>query len=173
MRILGIDPGSKIMGIALMDGSRIELDSLTFGKSMSMLEKLKKIYDTISGIIKEKSPDAMAVENAFFAKNPHVAFVLGQVRSSAIIAALNLNIKIYEYTPTEVKKGITGYGMATKEQVRTILEKMLNINLEGMPLDVSDALAVAFCHSSMANIAHSSYPNRDGILVSEIQKEAE
>ncbi len=153
MKILGIDPGSRIMGIALIDGDQISLKALSFDKSMSMLDKLRKIYDTTCSIINRELPDAMAIENVFFAKNPHVAFVLGQVRSSAILAALNLNIKIYEYNPTEIKKEITGYGRATKEQVRTMLEKILNIDIKDMPLDTSDALAVAWCHTCLADAA--------------------
>ncbi|NOZ83476.1 MAG: crossover junction endodeoxyribonuclease RuvC [Epsilonproteobacteria bacterium] len=149
MKILGIDPGSRMLGIALMNGEEIDLRVLKIDSSLSILDKLKKIYDEISLIINEEKPDALAIENAFLAKNPHVAFILGHVRSSVLMAALNLNTKIYEYNPTEVKKELTGYGRATKQQVKTMLEKILNIEIGDLPFDASDALAVAWCHSCM------------------------
>jgi len=151
MKILGVDPGSKILGIALIDGKAIDLRVLKLDSKLNIFEKLKKIYDEISTIIKEEKPDILAIENAFLAKNPHVAFVLGHVRSAVLIAALNLHTKIYEYNPTEVKKELTGYGRASKEQVKTMLEKILNIDMGDIPFDASDALAVAWCHSCIEN----------------------
>ncbi len=140
-----------MLGIALMNGKEIDLRVLKLDPSLNILDKLKKIYDEISLIINEEKPDALAIENAFLAKNPHVAFILGHVKSSVLMAALNLNTKIYEYDPTEIKKELTGYGRATKQQVKTMLEKILNIEIGDLPFDASDALAVAWCHSCMLN----------------------
>lgn len=151
MRVLGIDPGSNITGYGIIEKNGRALNTLKWGairtkQNQSFPDKLKKIYDDLSEVIKTYKPSIAAIENIFFAKNARSALKLGQVRGATILAAKNSGLAIAEYTPLEIKLSITGYGRAEKKQVQFMVTKLLGLKEDPKPLDSSDALAVAICH---------------------------
>jgi len=150
MRVLGIDPGSIITGYGLVDVSGGKLSHIDNGcvacKKGALLEnRLKFIFDSLHEVIVRYTPAVMAVERIFVSKGAASALKLGHARGVAILSAVNKNIDIVQYTPTEVKKAVTGYGRADKEQVKYMVAKLLNIP-GPLKTDASDALAVAICH---------------------------
>ncbi|MFA5405582.1 MAG: crossover junction endodeoxyribonuclease RuvC [Ignavibacteria bacterium] len=151
MVILGIDPGSVITGIGIIhcNGDKIklvELDAVVLKPKDALTKRLKIIYDACLEKINKYKPDELAIETAFFGKNIQSTLKLGQARGVAIIAAVNSNINVSEYSPREVKKSITGSGAASKEQVKFMVKRILDIKEDPAYLDSSDALAVALCH---------------------------
>lgn len=151
MRVLGIDPGSNITGYGVIEQKGRDLNTIKWGvirskRNQSFPEKLKKIYDELIGVVKSYEPSIAAIENIFFAKNANSALKLGQVRGATILAAINSGLEIAEYTPLEIKLSLTGYGRADKNQVLSMVTKLLCLKENPTPLDASDALAVAICH---------------------------
>lgn len=151
--IMGIDPGTNIMGYGLIKvvGKRAEM--LTMGvidmrKVPDTYLKLGRIFERVTGIIDSFHPDEVAIEAPFFGKNVQSMLKLGRAQGVAIAAVINRDIPIHEYAPTKIKLAITGTGSAAKEQVAGMLQKMLNINKEEMGkfLDATDALGAAYCH---------------------------
>lgn len=149
--ILGIDPGTNVMGfgLILVKGNKYSL--LQFGvihlkKYSDHALKLKKIFDKISQILDEFSPDAVALEAPFFGQNVQSMLKLGRAQGVAMAAALAKEIAITEYSPKKVKQSVTGNGNASKEQVAEMLKTLLNIKELPQLLDATDALAVALCH---------------------------
>lgn len=149
--ILGIDPGTNVMGfgLILVKGSKYTL--LQFGvihlkKYSDHALKLKKIFEKISQILEEFSPDAVALEAPFFGQNVQSMLKLGRAQGVAMAAALAREIAITEYSPKKVKQSVTGNGNASKEQVAEMLKTLLNIKELPQLLDATDALAVALCH---------------------------
>jgi crossover junction endodeoxyribonuclease RuvC len=149
--ILGIDPGTTVLGYGLVHVKNNQLSMVNFGviqlhKLANHPDKLKRIYDRISGIIDEFHPDEMAIEAPFFGKNVQSMLKLGRAQGVAIAACLGKNIPFEEYSPRRIKQSITGNGNASKEQVAAMLQKLLRF--EDMPkyLDATDGLAVAVCH---------------------------
>lgn len=156
MRILGIDPGTVITGIGLIEcnDKRIELihyGSINMKPSEALPNRLKKIYDSCLECIERFQPDEFAIETAFYSKNVQSTLKLGQARGVAIIAAVNHNLVISEYSPREVKKSVTGNGSSSKETVQAIIKKILQFKEDPEFIDSSDALAVALCHYFNAN----------------------
>ena len=156
MKILGIDPGSRITGYGLIDknGNRlIHLDNGAIhtdtGKDFPL--RLKLIYQGLTEIIEQFHPDVMAVENIFFATNAQSALKLGQARGAAIVAGVNAGLPVFEYTALQVKQSVVGHGRATKDQVQKMLKVLLNLP-EVAQEDASDALAVAICHAHSAGM---------------------
>lgn len=152
MRILGIDPGSVITGIGIVDfknNSDLKLiycDAICLNPKSDISARLKNIYDNCIKIIKKYKPHELAIETAFYGKNIQSTLKLGQARGVVIIAALNMGLSISEYSPREIKKSVTGNGSASKEQVQYMIKKILNIKINPQFIDSSDALAVALCH---------------------------
>ncbi|MBF0273718.1 MAG: crossover junction endodeoxyribonuclease RuvC [Nitrospinae bacterium] len=149
--VIGIDPGSNITGYAVVEEVNNKYHVLTWGivdcrKLNSISEKLTKIFKTLSSIIDEFSPRSLAIENIFVSKNVKSALKLGHARGTAIVAAGNKGVAVYEYTPLEIKKSVAGYGQADKEQINFMVKKLCNIREEIKPVDASDAIAVAVCH---------------------------
>ncbi|EKB49018.1 crossover junction endodeoxyribonuclease RuvC [Cecembia lonarensis] len=149
--ILGIDPGTNIMGygLILVEGNKYSL--LQFGvihlKKYSGHElKLKKIFERITGLIDEFHPDAVALEAPFYGENVQSMLKLGRAQGVAMAAALAREIPIAEYSPKKVKQSVTGNGNASKEQVAQMLKTLLHIKELPKLLDATDALAVAICH---------------------------
>ncbi|KAA0210103.1 crossover junction endodeoxyribonuclease RuvC [Ignavibacteria bacterium CHB1] len=152
MRIIGIDPGTVITGIGIIDTSGsgatiVDFDAVTSFKGLKLPDRLKKIYDTCTEKIIKYKPQEFAIETAFYGKNVQSLLKLGQARGVAIIAALNQNIPVSEYSPREIKKSITGNGASTKSTVSSVVKSILSIKTELDTHDISDALAVALCHS--------------------------
>ncbi len=151
MRILGIDPGTAVTGFGIIEitGSEaalIHFESLRLRSSQVLTARLKIIYDKCIEFIAHFRPDALAVETAFYGKNIQSTLKLGQARGVAIIAGLNSEIDVFEYSPREVKKSVTGNGASTKGQVHYIVKAILGIKDELADYDCTDALAVALCH---------------------------
>jgi crossover junction endodeoxyribonuclease RuvC len=154
MKVLGIDPGSRITGygIIVKEGNRlIHVDNgAIFTDSRKDLSlRLLTIYRGLSEVIDRYRPDAMAVENIFFSTNVQSALKLGQARGAAMVAGVNAGLPVFEYTALQVKQAVVGHGRAAKEQVQKMLQVLLRLP-ETAQEDASDALAVAVCH------AHSS-----------------
>ena len=149
--ILGIDPGTTVMGYGLIHVKKNQLHLVNFGiiqlnKLANHPDKLKRIFDRLDGIIKEFKPDELAIEAPFFGKNVQSMLKLGRAQGVAIAAGLSRNIPFEEYSPRRIKQAITGNGNASKEQVAAMLQKLLNFNDLPKFLDATDGLAVAVCH---------------------------
>jgi crossover junction endodeoxyribonuclease RuvC len=151
--ILGIDPGTSIMGygVICVRGKSVELvemGALHLSKYKDHAVKLKRIYDRCSALIQTHAPDHMAVEAPFFGKNVQSMLKLGRAQGVALAAALSRDIPIAEYAPRKVKQSITGSGAASKEQVAAMVARTLKIPMSDLPkeLDATDGLAVALCH---------------------------
>ena len=149
--ILGIDPGTTVLGYGLIHIKGKQIELVNFGviqlhKLPTHPDKLKRIFDRIDSIIKEFKPDEMAIEAPFFGKNVQSMLKLGRAQGVAIAACLSNNIPFEEYTPKRVKQSITGSGSASKEQVAAMLQQLLNFQDMPKYLDATDGLAVAVCH---------------------------
>ena len=149
--ILGIDPGTLVMGYGLLHVCNNQLKPLGIG--VIKLEKfddhavrLKRIFDRTLGLIHEYKPDELAIEAQFFGKNVQSMLKLGRAQGVAIAAALSMNIPVTEYSPKKIKMSITGNGNASKEQVAAMLRQILGISEEHAYLDATDALGAALCH---------------------------
>lgn len=149
--ILGLDPGTNVMGygVILVQGSALQL--LQFGviqlsKFDSHELRLKKIFDRVLGLVDEFSPDEVALEAPFYGKNVQSMLKLGRAQGVAMSAALHREVPIVEYAPKKVKQSVTGNGNASKEQVARMLMQLFAIKELPKLLDASDALAVAVCH---------------------------
>jgi crossover junction endodeoxyribonuclease RuvC len=152
MRVLGIDPGSRITGYGIIDSFGNRLVHVDNGAVFTDTEKdfpsrLHRIYRQLTEIISEYRPEAVAVENIFFAKNVQSALKLGQARGAAIVAGVNAGLPVYEYTALQVKQAVVGHGKSAKVQVQQMLKVLLNLP-ETAQEDASDALAVAVCHAN-------------------------
>jgi crossover junction endodeoxyribonuclease RuvC len=149
--ILGLDPGTKVMGygIIAITGSKISL--LQFGvihlsKYAGHELRLKKIFERVISLLVEYHPDEVALEAPFFGKNVQSMLKLGRAQGVAMAAALSREIPIVEYAPKKIKQSVTGNGNASKEQVAKMLMTLLSIKEMPKLLDATDALAVALCH---------------------------
>jgi crossover junction endodeoxyribonuclease RuvC len=149
--ILGIDPGTTVMGygVIAVKGNKIEL--LTLGilklnKYDDHAVRLKHIFDRTFSLINEYHPDFMAIEAPFYGKNVQSMLKLGRAQGVALAAALSCSIPVSEYSPRKIKQSITGKGSSSKEQVSFILQRLLAMKEVPEYLDATDALAVAVCH---------------------------
>ncbi len=153
MRILGIDPGIAIVGYGVVDKEgnsykTIGYDAVTTRAHTPLPERLEKVYQEVDEIIKTYKPDAMSIEELFFNNNAKTALTVGQARGVIILAAVQNNLPVYEYTPLQVKQALTGYGRASKTQIQQMMKSMLGLNEIPKPDDVADALAIAVCHGN-------------------------
>jgi crossover junction endodeoxyribonuclease RuvC len=149
--ILGLDPGTNVMGYGLILVRKPKVDLLQFGviqlsKYESHELRLKKIFERVLSLIDEFHPDEVALEAPFFGKNVQSMLKLGRAQGVAMSAALSREIPIVEYAPKRVKQSVTGNGNASKEQVAKMLMTMFTIKEVPKLLDATDALAVAVCH---------------------------
>jgi crossover junction endodeoxyribonuclease RuvC len=159
--ILGIDPGTNIMGFGLIldKGKKIELIALDVIK-LDHLDshplKLKSIFEKVLGIIDNYHPDEVAFEAPFFGKNVQSMLKLGRAQGVAMAAALYRDIPIFEYSPRKVKQSITGRGNASKEQVSAMLNRLFVIAEQPRYFDATDAVAVACCHYFQRSVGTES-----------------
>ncbi len=150
VRILGIDPGSRLTGFGIIERvegrlSYVESGCIRAGDG-DFAGRLKTIYDGLREIVDTYKPTHVAVEQVFMHRNPDSALKLGQARGAAICAVMSMGLEVSEYTPAEIKQATVGKGNAAKEQVQHMVKSLLK--LPGMPqADAADALAVALCHS--------------------------
>ena len=149
--IIGIDPGTSVMGYGIIHIINAKINLLNFGiihlkKISNHPDKLKKILERLNGLIAEYKPDEMAIEAPFFGKNVQSMLKLGRAQGVAIASCLNHNIPFEEYSPRRIKQAITGNGNASKEQVSAMLQNLLGFKEDPKYLDATDGLAVAVCH---------------------------
>ena len=149
--ILGLDPGTNVMGYGLIRIKNKKIELLQYGvihlKKYAGYElKLKKIFERVLGIVDEFNPDEVALEAPFFGKNVQSMLKLGRAQGVAMAAALYREVPITEYAPKKVKQSVTGNGNASKEQVAQMLIQLLKIKEAPKMLDATDALGVALCH---------------------------
>ena len=156
--ILGIDPGTTVMGyglIRIMDNKPLLLAMgvLELNKYEDHYLRLRRIFERTIGLIDEFLPDELAIESPFFGKNVQSMLKLGRAQGVAMAAALSRDIPIFEYAPLKIKMAITGNGQAAKEQVADMLQRFLKIPDENMlpQLDATDGLAAALCHFFQSN----------------------
>lgn len=149
--ILGIDPGTNIMGFGVLKVEDRKPHLITMGilnlpKEDDHFVKLKKIFEETSCLIQKYTPDELAIEAPFYGKNIQSMLKLGRAQGTAIAAALLHSIPIFEYAPRKIKMSITGQGSASKEQVAFMLQKMLGFEEMPADFDATDGLAAAVCH---------------------------
>ncbi len=148
MKVLGIDPGSRHFGYGIVCENTMKIEyagTLNICSSERIEERLKYIYERLTEIIEKYSPNEMAIEKIFAGRKIPSSFVLGYARGIALLVAAQHGIPVYEYSSTEIKKALTGYGRAHKIQVKGMVKNLLNHNGK-ISYDCSDALAVAICH---------------------------
>lgn len=151
MRVIGIDPGSAIVGYGIIDYNSNKYSIINYGvvltsKDLSVEERLKIVYDEISNILKKYKPEFMAIEDLFYFKNNKTVISVAQARGIILLAGKQNNIHITSYTPLQVKIGITGYGKADKKQVQQMVQKFLGLSEIPKPDDAADALAICITH---------------------------
>jgi crossover junction endodeoxyribonuclease RuvC len=156
MLVLGVDPGSVNTGYGLINKQNQNLIYVGGGKisppsSLPFTGKIHYIFQSLVQIIDAYQPDEMSIEDVFFAKNVKSALKIGHVRGAALVAAAQHDLKIFEYTPLQIKQSVVGYGRATKEQVRSMVKVILQLDIP-LSFDASDALATAICHHNWIRI---------------------
>lgn len=157
MRILGIDPGTRITGYGLVekDGNHlrhIDNGAIYTSSNDELPQRLKIIHDGLAAVIAQYQPDVMAIEQVFMAKNALSALKLGQARGAAIVAGMNAQLPVAEYSALQVKSAVVGYGKAGKTQVQQMVKALMKLP-EIAQEDASDALAVAICHANSCHLA--------------------
>jgi crossover junction endodeoxyribonuclease RuvC len=151
MRILGIDPGTLVVGYGVIDSQGDEMtlihcNALTCSQHSPLTERLNYFFNTLLDIIGYYKPNVVAIEQPFVAKNVNTALAIGKAQTVAILAASQLGIPSYEYSPAQVKRVVTNYGSSSKEQIQEMVRLQFGLDKIPEPNDVADALAVAICH---------------------------
>ena len=150
MLVMGVDPGSITTGYGLIEKTKgrmklVEAGSVSSPGRAPFYERIYGIFRSMTEIMNRYRPEEMAIEDVFFAKNVKSSLKLGHARGAALIAAVNCGVRIFEYSPLEIKKSVVGYGRAGKEQVQAMVKVILKEKNMFAP-DISDALAAAICH---------------------------
>ena len=151
MVILGIDPGYAIVGYGVLSYRANQFTPLNYGAittpaGMPFCQRLAMIYQDMRMILTKHRPEAMAVEQLFFTNNQKTGIDVAQARGVILLAATEMQVPVYEYTPLQVKQSIVGYGKAEKRQVMEMTRTLLHLKALPKPDDVADALAIAICH---------------------------
>lgn len=163
--ILGIDPGSRFTGYALLKKSgnvftALRCDTLRLDKEAEHPARLARIYSFFSSLISNFSPSSVAIETPVYGKDPTAMLKLGRAQAACMLAAINEGVQVFEYYPKMVKKSITGNGNASKQQVAFMIDKMIRLEEAASNFDASDALAVAWCHAMKGGMeVHSASGN--------------
>ncbi len=158
MLILGIDPGIAILGYGIVRYEANKFTAVDYGvittdSGLPMSERLTCIYNGLIDIIEKYKPDAYAVEELFFSKNIKTALTVGHARGVAVLAGSKSGVRVYEYTPLQVKQAVVGYGRAGKGQMQQMVKILLNLRCIPKPDDAADALAVAICHGNSSKFS--------------------
>ena len=156
IRVLGVDPGSRITGYGLLEEKNRRISFIEAGlikppEKLPFARKIHRIFQGTVELLERFGPDAMAVEDLFYAKNARSSLKLGHARGAILAAAGQHDISVFEYTPLEIKKSVVGYGRADKEQVRSMVNAILGLKKQ-VPIDASDALATAICHVNSSRL---------------------
>jgi crossover junction endodeoxyribonuclease RuvC len=152
MIVIGIDPGLARLGYGVIDVNAGEIRPVcygcieTSGKDLRHPERLLKIYNAVETLIEKYQPAHITLEKLFFSKNISSAMAVSEVRGVILLAAEQHNIPISEYTPNQIKQGITGSGRADKRQMQEMIKRLLRLDEIPKPDDAADALSIALCH---------------------------
>lgn len=151
MKVLGIDPGTAILGYGLVEENGSGLKPMDFGclrteKGQPPAERLLQLFLGLKDLLGKLKPDGVAVEKLFFSKNVKTAMAVSESRGAILLCAAQAKVKIAEYSPLEVKLAVTGYGRAEKKQVQQMVKTLLKLPQLPQPDDAADALALAICH---------------------------
>jgi len=151
MRILGIDPGTLVMGYGIIDSQADEMtlvccNALACSQHSPLAERLSYLFNKLSEVIASYKPDVVALEQPFVAKNVRTALAIGKAQAVAILAASQQGIPTYEYSPAQIKRVVANYGASSKEQIQEMVRLQLGLAQPLQPNDAADALAVAICH---------------------------
>lgn len=152
MRIIGIDPGTSILGFGIIEASRGKAQLIDAGVIRTPAKendavRLQTIFEELTAIIAETKPTQMAVEKLFFAQNVTTAMTVSQARGVILLTGKLAGLKIFEYTPLQIKQSLTGYGRAEKHQIQEMVRVILQLKTIPKPDDCADALAAAITHS--------------------------
>lgn len=152
MRILGIDPGLATVGFSIVDSEKNKMKLVTCGvisteAHTSLSSRLDRIYDDMLELIKTFDPDVMSVEELFFNTNITTGISVAHARGVILLAAYKSGVRVFEYTPLQVKQAVVGYGRAEKNQVIDMVRRILNLPAAPKPDDAADAVALAICHA--------------------------
>lgn len=151
MKILGIDPGTRILGYGLIDKTSNKVRALDYGivklnAKDALPLRLKEIYWGLQSLYKKLRPDGVVVESIFYGHDASVTIKMGEARGIVLLSAAMHDLPIYEYAPAEIKKAVTGNGRADKIQVQKMVQHILSLKEPPKPYDAADALAIALCH---------------------------
>lgn len=160
MRILGIDPGYATIGYGIIEYDNFHFKTIAYGAvtttpDMEFVDRLCDIYDDLCTLINTYHPECLSIEKLYFNTNTTTAIDVAQARGVIMLAARKSNLKVFEYTPLQVKQSITGYGRAEKHQVMEMVKNLLNLNAVPKPDDTADALALAICHGHCSGSIYS------------------
>ena len=155
MRILGIDPGVAIIGFGLVEGEAGQAKMLSYGAittdaGLPLATRLWQISNDMEELIEQCRPDAIAIEELFFNKNITTGIAVAHGRGVILYAAEKHGVPLFEYTPSQVKQAVVGYGKAEKRQVMDMTKRLLRLSAVPKPDDAADALALALCHARSA-----------------------
>lgn len=161
MRILGIDPGTAIVGWAILEDNRGVLAPLAYGHistspKNTLSERLVEISRDLGDIIETHAPEEAAVEELFFFKNVTTAMAVSHARGVILLTLERLQVRMFEYTPLQVKQSLTGYGRAEKAQVQSMVKNILKLKETPKPDDTADAIAIAICHANSRKMTFSN-----------------
>jgi len=160
MIVLGIDPGTATTGYGVVEGERmstprlVECGVIRTRPRDPLPERLKEIYAGVLDLIERHRPDALAIEDVFYARNVRTTVVLGHARGVILLAASQSRLDIAEYPPAEIKKTVVGTGAATKEQVQFMVARLLRLRTAPQPADASDGVAAALTYLMTAKLPH-------------------
>lgn len=155
MRILGIDPGTGILGFGVIEADRGKAQLVDAGVIRTPVKeddavRLQTIFEEITDIITDSKPAVMAVEKLYFAQNVTTAMTVAQARGVVLLAGQQAGLEIHEYTPLQIKQALTGYGRAEKKQIQEMVRVILQLKTVPKPDDCADALAAAITHLNTA-----------------------
>jgi crossover junction endodeoxyribonuclease RuvC len=151
MLILGIDPGTIVLGYGLIESRQDEMtlvhfDTIKCKARSDMSERLLFLYDGLTAIVRKYKPDVMAIETPFVGENAKSALAIGKAQAVVLLIAAQNKKPIYEYSPAQVKHHVADYGASSKEQMQEMVKMLLDLDAVPQPHDAADALAVAICH---------------------------
>jgi crossover junction endodeoxyribonuclease RuvC len=157
VRIVGIDPGTALLGFGVIDVDDdpvlVDFGVVETTAEDAMPLRLLSLYESLTTLLDRFRPEAVAIEQLFFARNVTTAITVGQARGIALLTAAQANVDVFEYSPSQVKHAISGYGKADKQQMQEMVRIMLGMEFTPHPDDAADGLAVALCHSQRSRFA--------------------
>lgn len=158
MRIIGIDPGTGILGFGVIEAEGTKAQLVDAGVIRTPAHeddavRLQTIYEELTDIIVQTKPQAMSVEKLFFARNVTTAMTVAQARGVVLLCGQQAGLTLFEYTPMQIKQAVTGYGKADKKQMQEMVRVLLHLQHIPQPDDAADALAAALTHASVARLA--------------------